>query len=72
MRRHRIIACVLVTVACALAGGTLLLTNNAKARRPRRAAGSCAGAEPVEGQPDGHPPCLFPAAPARADSRRTS
>jgi len=31
MRRHRIIACVLVTVACALAGGTLLLTNNAKA-----------------------------------------
>ena len=34
MRRHRIIACVLVTVACALAGGTLLLTNNAKATAP--------------------------------------
>ena len=34
MRRHRIIACVLVTVACALAGGTLLLTNNAKAKAP--------------------------------------
>ncbi|MBV8316047.1 MAG: hypothetical protein JOZ53_13985, partial [Planctomycetaceae bacterium] len=29
MRRHRVIACVLVTVACAFAGGTLLLTNDA-------------------------------------------
>ena len=66
MRRHRIIACVLVTVACALAGGTLLLTNNAKAQKATAAAPAPVQVPASRGATDGHPLCLFPAAPARA------
>ena len=48
MRRHRIIACVLVTLACALAGGTLLLTNNALGKPPKKKAAGPAPPAPVQ------------------------
>ena len=66
MRRHRIIACVLVTVACALAGGTLLLTNNAKAKAPPAPVHSQGG-----NQKTVTPLVFFPPLPP-VPSRRTS